>query len=34
VRTELQNAGALGFIQKPYKAEDVVRKILETIDNK
>jgi len=34
VRTELQNAGALGFIQKPYKPEDVVQNIREAIDNK
>lgn len=33
-RTELQNAGAIGFIQKPYRPEDVVRKIQEAIDNK
>jgi len=32
IKTELQTAGALGFIQKPYKLGDVLRKIREAID--
>lgn len=34
IKNELQIAGARGFIQKPYRPEDVLRKIRETIDDK
>jgi PAS domain S-box-containing protein len=34
IKTELQTAGALGFIQKPYRLADVLRKIREAIDKK
>ena len=34
IKTELQTAGAMGFIQKPYRHADVLRKIREAIDKK